>query len=357
MSIKKRDVADSGKDLAARWLTTSPDGSTLRDQVLQSLRDKQRPPADQLDLRGIDLSGQDLRGVNLSRCDLSGATLSKCNLASANLSWTQLKGSSLFKASLQECECLNADLTGADLTECQAQRAGLGRANLTEAVLLGGDFCQATFGNACLYHADFRAAKLRGARIRDADLSHANFAAADLRGADFQSSLVNDADFSDSDLREAHLKGIKGFMKANWLGTDIRSVDFCGAYMVRRFIMDENYLYEFRTQNWVSSLLYKIWWVTSDCGRSFLRWGLWTIGVALLFALLYRFLEVDYGDHPTGFSPLYYSFVTLTTLGYGDVVPASLAAQIASVIEVVVGYVALGGLLSIFATKMARRAE
>jgi len=79
--------------------------------------------------------------------------------------------------------------------------------------------------------------------------------------------------------------------------------------------------------------------------------------VAFLFALIFSFVEVDYGDHPTSFSPLYYSFVTLTTLGYGDVVPSSPGAQVVSVVEVVVGYVALGGLLSIFATKMARRAE
>ena len=163
--------------------------------------------------------------------------------------------------------------------------------------------------------------------------------------------------FSDADLRGAHLKGIKGFMEANWLGADIRNVDFCGAYMVRRFIMDENFLYEFRTQSRFSGVLYKVWWITSDCGRSFLRWGLWTAGVAFFFALIFSLLEVDYGDHPTTFSPLYYSFVTLTTLGYGDVVPASSAAQIVSVVEVIVGYVALGGLLSIFATKMARRAE
>jgi hypothetical protein len=198
---------------------------------------------------------------------------------------------------------------------------------------------------------------LDGARIRDADLTHANFAAADLRQSDLQNSLVRMADFSDADLREAHLKGIKGFMDANWLGTDIRNVDFCGAYMVRRFIMDENYLYEFRTQNTISAVLYQIWWLTSDCGRSFVRWALWTMAVAFLFAIIYSFLEVDYGEHPTAISPLYYSFVTLTTLGYGDVVPASSLAQIVSVIEVVVGYVALGGLLSIFATKMSRRAE
>lgn len=356
MSVKKRDNADRAGS-TARWVEASPEGGTVRDRVVESLRNTKRPPPGQPDLRGIDLSGEQLPGVDLSRCDLSEANLSECNLEGANLSWAQLKGASLFRAQLRECEFLNANLTEADLTECHAQRAGFGRANLTETVFLGGDCRQATFGNANLQHADFRAANLGGARIRDADLTHTNFAAADLRHADFQNSLVRQADFSDADLREAHLKGIKGFTEAKWLGTDIRSVDFCGAYMVRRFIMDENYLYEFRTLNNFSAALYKIWWLTSDCGRSFLRWGLWTMGVAFLFAVIYSFLDIDYGDHPTPFSPLYYSFVTLTTLGYGDVVPASAVAQIMSVIEVVVGYVALGGLLSIFATKMARRAE
>ena len=356
MSAKRKNSSSQISN-TTRWLKVSADGKTLRERVLESLRNEKKLPPDQLDLRGIDLSTEQLARVNLSRCDLSGANLAECNLEGANLSWSQLKNVSLFKANLEGCELFNADLTGADLTECRAQRAGFGRANLTDAAFLGGDFRQATFGNANLQHADFRAAKLNGARLRDADLTHANFATSDLRQADFQNSLVKEADFSDSDLREAHLKGIKSFMDANWLGTDIRSVDFCGAYMVRRFIMDENYLYEFRTQNQVSAILYKIWWLTSDCGRSFVRWGLWTMGVAFIFALIFNFLELDYGDYPSTFSPLYYSFVTLTTLGYGDVVPASPLAQIVSVIEVVVGYVALGGLLSIFATKMARRAE
>ena len=54
---------------------------------------------------------------------------------------------------------------------------------------------------------------------------------------------------------------------------------------------------------------------------------------------------------------MYYSVVTLTTLGYGDAVPASLPAQVLAMSEAILGYVGLGDMLSILANKMARRAE
>jgi len=58
---------------------------------------------------------------------------------------------------------------------------------------------------------------------------------------------------------------------------------------------------------------------------------------------------------PTRFTPYYFSIVTFTTLGFGDVTPLNLAAEICLVLEVVLGYVMLGGLISIFASKFARR--
>ena len=52
---------------------------------------------------------------------------------------------------------------------------------------------------------------------------------------------------------------------------------------------------------------------------------------------------------------LYYSVVTFTTLGFGDIVPLTNGARLAVGAEVVCGYVMLGGLISIFANKLARR--
>jgi hypothetical protein len=121
--------------------------------------------------------------------------------------------------------------------------------------------------------------------------------------------------------------------------------------------MDENYLHEFRSRSRYHLFLYRIWWLTSDCGRSLVRWALFTMFLAVVFAGLYCLVDVDVGSRGTLVWPLYYSVVTLTTLGYGDIVPASGPAQALAVTEAVLGYVVLGGLLSILANKMARRAE
>ena len=121
--------------------------------------------------------------------------------------------------------------------------------------------------------------------------------------------------------------------------------------------MDQNYLHEFRSRSRRHELLYRAWRLTSDCGRSFARWGLFTGLMAVVFALAYTQVDVDYGANDTVLSPLYFSIVTLTTLGYGDALPASLPAQVLVLFEVVLGYVMLGGVLSIFATRMGRRAD
>ena len=52
---------------------------------------------------------------------------------------------------------------------------------------------------------------------------------------------------------------------------------------------------------------------------------------------------------------LYYSVVTFTTLGFGDIVAVTNWARLAVGVEVVLGYVMLGGLISILANKLARR--
>jgi hypothetical protein len=50
-----------------------------------------------------------------------------------------------------------------------------------------------------------------------------------------------------------------------------------------------------------------------------------------------------------------FSIVTYTTLGFGDVRPATLAGEIIVSSEVILGYTTLGLLLSVLAQSIARR--
>jgi len=57
----------------------------------------------------------------------------------------------------------------------------------------------------------------------------------------------------------------------------------------------------------------------------------------------------------TWFTPYYFSIVTYTTLGFGDVKPHDLAGELLVSIEVIFGYLTLGLLLAVLADKVARR--
>jgi uncharacterized protein YjbI with pentapeptide repeats len=347
--------------LRARWAERDEAGRTRREAVLAelaTLRERgEDAVAGPLDLRGLALIDEDLSGLDLSLADLSGADLSRANLAGATLFRGRLAGATLFRANLEGAELSGADLTGANLQNVRARSAGLGMAILMGASLIEADLGEATLTQVDARGADLRMATLAGARLREAVLERADLSKANLRGAELCHAKVARAAFDDADLRGAMLRGIDGYQQARWIGADVREIDFHGAYLCRRFILDQNFLQEFREQGPWAERLYLIWWATSDCGRSLTRWGIWTAALAFLFTGVYAMCDVDYGDHATWLSPLYYSVVTLTTLGYGDVLPASVPAQLAAMVEVCLGYVMLGGLLSIFSNKMARRAE
>lgn len=345
-------------ELRARWHRQDAGGGTLLSQTLEALRSpEQRGTGAVQDLRGIGLVGADLSGLDFSGCDLSGADLSEANLRDARLCRANLHGAILHGADLRGADLLACDLREAVLSECKAAEASFGNARLSGAQLTCAQLERATLSGACLARADLKACVLSGARLRDADLAGADFCRARLDAADLEGATVTHAAFRDADLRGATLRGVRDFATATFLRCDIRDVNFSGAYLVRRHIMDENYLDEFRRQSRLTRVVYQLWWVTSDCGRSISRFGLWMLLFMLGFGFAYQYCAIDYGDHPTALSPYYFSLVTLTTLGYGDVLPKSGWAQALVMVQVSAGYMMLAGLASIFANKMARRAE
>jgi uncharacterized protein YjbI with pentapeptide repeats len=348
--------------LKARWNEQNPEtGETAQQEMLERLRTQCRSSSDSrplsLDLRGITLFNADLSHLDLSGYDFSHANLSRSNLTGTAFSYAVFHNASLEQAVLDECEFLGAILTSASLNECSAKQCGFGGADLSYASMINADLNDATLSKSILVHADLRAANLQNARLSEADLSHAIFTRAKLVNSDLKHSNVMHTNFELADMQGARLLAIKNFKKAKWIGADIRGLDLRGAYLVRRYIADENYLYEFKVTSPFHKALYYLWWASSDCGRSLFRWFVWLFCATMFFAAVYTQVDIDYGDHVTWFSPVYFSFVTLTTLGYGDAVPSSFAGQFFVTLQAITGYMGLGGLLSILGNKMARRAE
>ncbi len=332
---------------------SSPSGDDPTQLTLQELcarrdRGETLPAADQ----PLDLSGRRFVEANLSGLDLSGADLSQAEFLSCTFVGSRLVGADLTEAllhnvDLSDVELLGATISGADFTNGTLDRAGFGQAVGVGAIFFGAKATGATFTGADQSGSDFRAAKLEQSRMLNADLTEAVFASAVLAEVDMTGATLDRSTFRDADMQGAKLRNVTGYHSADWINAEIQNVDFTGAWLVRRHIQDENYIHEFRSQSPTHERLYKLWSITSDCGRSLSRWSAWTVLVAMIYAGLYTQVNIDWGDYETPLSPVYYSVVTFTTLGYGDVLPGSTAAQIMAMSEVIFGYLSLGGMMSI----------
>jgi voltage-gated potassium channel Kch len=76
------------------------------------------------------------------------------------------------------------------------------------------------------------------------------------------------------------------------------------------------------------------------------------LGVIVAFAILFQLTQTNAKSF---WDPLYFSFVTFTTLGYGDIVPISGIAKLLVILESFAGYIMGGLLVAILARKVMGR--
>ena len=277
--------------------------------------------------RKIEAEKKNLEGANLRGADLSGANLTDAKLSKADLCEVNLSGAEMWPG----VDLSGANLWGADLSSAKLQGADLSAANLS-------------------------AATLPGAELPVCNLSDANLTGANLTGCDLSRAVLSGASFYAGNLADSTLCWIEDFKGANFVLSRMKNADLSGSALLRRYIEDQNYLAEFREQR---PILYKLWKISCDCGRNVWWWIGWSGFIVWFFGSLFltfltNSLEVSSVDNL--FAAYYFSIVTFTTLGFGDVTPLTLGAQIAVVCEVILGYVMLGGLVSLLAVRLARRA-
>ncbi len=239
-------------------------------------------------LEGANLRGAHLEGAILRDAHLEGADLRKAHLKGAKLAWAHLEGAKLWYAHLEGAELNGAHLEGAELDGAQLERA---------------DFSTAIVDGKTL--------------IRDCEIDR-------------------ETDFTIVGLDSARVEpGLKQSLE----------------YNIRRKRWQEWYK-EHPLLRWPV----RFFWLMSDYGRSTGWIAIWFFAFAFAFAVIYcrrpHLLALTQGGEIRGFfHALYFSVVTMTTLGFGDIHanPDSGLGQALLMVQVILGYVLLGALITRFA--------
>ncbi len=268
-----------------------------------------------------------------------------------------------------------------DMTEWNAWRQANPDADIyLEGAMLRGAYLRgANFDNACLAGAILWSADLSEAQLVEADLEHATLWGSRLDGAMLRRTHLEDALLSTASLKGTrllftHLQGADcsyAIVDSNTLLLECeldKATNFTGVSLdAARFSpgIKQTLEYNIRRTWWglwykrgpwwrraaKFSLVRTFWWF-SDYGRASSRLLVSFLLFSMIFAVVYwqvpqmLRLEDDAGLQ----GPLhafYFSVVTMTTLGFGDIHanPASGVGQVVLMCQVLLGYMLLGALI------------
>jgi len=270
---------------------------------------------------------------------LERADLRLAHLEGANLWRAHLEGANLWRAHLEGARLGEAHLEGARLGEAHLERADLSRANLKGAKLVLADLKGAKLVAANLEGASLGGANLAGVHLWQVNLRGAKCTAANVDGRTRISDCCADreTDSREVALAEARMEpGFKTFLEGN----------------NRVFCWRDWYKSRPPWKTWPV----RLFWRMSDYGRS-TGWVVLTFLVlGFLFAGIYwrwpslvsDLAQPGEGLALRGLRAVYFSIVTMTTLGFGDMhaQPGNPYGYLLLMFHVVLGYLLLGALVT-----------
>jgi len=277
-------------------------------------------------------------------------------LEGASLSGVCLKGANLGTLQLRDSETnapLRAEvyLKGANLEESHLEGADLQFAHLEDAYLNW-----TRLEDAKLMNADLRNAKLHWAHLERAGVAYAH-----LEGAIFEQATVDGS----TSLWECRVN-----RETNFLGV---SLDVAKIDPGTRQLLE----YNIRRMNWEewykehTVLQWPVWlfWLISDYGLRtwriigtffilagafaaiYANWACWYPPGIVSYLTVEPHLPIWHYGLLVFIRPIYFSVVTMTTLGFGDMYASSQSVwgHILLAFQVILGYVLLGALITRFA--------
>lgn len=267
-----------------------------------------------------NLMGIDLNGIKINHCILVNACLANANLTNAKLGSITFKncslnGAVLVKARLGQVKFLHSSMAGADIdgaflnvVELSDQSApdGLSYKKVSYLYLL-----------KCLFLAIFRSG-IFSENPKNSQ-KHTVF-------------LLNDT----AKLTSPYNLSFKNYV-------DWYQYIFVQLRNFKRLPIGEKFLFS------SSLILTKSW-------TSYAVLGIFALIANIIFALIFQVNSSDLKDFDGNFlTAFYYSVVTFTTLGYGEITPLTDFTRIIVIIEVLLGYITLGSFVFLIGHKVNDR--
>lgn len=332
----------------------------------------------------------DLRGAECLYATFCGADLTGAHFEGAFCFSAYFIGAMCDKAHFEGSFCKSAYFEGADCTLSHFDGMYSRYTNFTCSVC---DFTHFTFAdckNARFDNANCRSAHFDGAICQEAHFDGANCENAQFlgaycfnahfNGANCISAYLGEGDFSFAsfgtieiikggiiEMEICRLDFVSFDKKSRFIGVDTTEVDWSKNPRLKRFIEQQQYVHAAKEGidatfgkrkitkpvGWGIKKLISLIDYLSDP----LNWVMYAVATILLFAVIHSFCfdAIKFANDVNWFTPIYYSVVTFSTLGFGDIAPLTWYSQLCAVIEVVLGYVFLGGLVTFLANWLGRR--
>ena len=283
------------------------------------------------DLRQIGLYKADLRSVTLSCANLENVSISKANLKDAFLSGTNLKKAQLF----------DVNLKNAELWDSNFQEAILWGINFSGARLLGVNFKDADFDEKTyLHNVEFLDCKFDNSTLKNAYLN-------------LDRIIIQEKENNYSQARSIYLS-LKNYFKKEGM------YDISGEYYFREKLMENKCNLEDKKYfEWIfSSFFNLIAGYGERCLRVIIGWFVIIFGYAFIyyyFSGIYNGMAYKITSYNAKFlEAIYFSIVTFTTLGFGDLAPKPGLFQLIASSEALLGAIFMALFIFVFARKMIR---
>ncbi|NKC20029.1 hypothetical protein CWC29_014530 [Pseudoalteromonas sp. S4498] len=317
---------------------------------------------EKLNFNGACLEGANFKGALFHNCDLSMVRFGDADLSQtwfvevrnkvfvkiqANFSGAWFIGCDFSDSMIQE-----AKFDSAKIIRCKFQDSNIYYTHFLNSSIESSNFKGCTFWHVAYERCNMAHSVFNESEFKNCSIDHSN-----ISNVDFSRSKLNDIVINFSTLCERLKQGTKPLKLS--IGCNISNANCSEA--LKHKINENSYIDEF-SENRPKS--YFFWLLSSNCGRSGYILGFWASIIVVFFALIYWSLPngaMNYPDHISDgvqqsfWTHLYYSVITFTTLGYGDISPSSILAMALAGGEVIIGFIFLGLLINLFSNKLAPR--